>query len=195
LASDRSQAIARVYAEALFEIAQEREQAASVREELSNLAEVVRRSEPWRTFLETPAIRREEKAATIEKVFRGRISDLVLDFLQVVARKNRLVLLCEIEKSFIDLEDQAAGRVRGKIVTAIELDKKEQSRLAEQVSRALRKTVTLQSRVDPKILGGMVLTIEDTVMDGSVQHCLSQYAEQLRRGADRELDVSQVLGE
>jgi len=195
LASDRSQAIARVYAEALFEIAQEREQAASVRGELSNLAEVVRRNDQWRTFLETPAIRREEKGATIEKVFRGRISDLVMDFLQVVARKNRLVLLCEIETSFIDLEDEAAGRVRGKIVTAIELDKKEQVRLAEQVSRALRKTVTLQSRVDPEILGGMVLTIEDTVMDGSVQHCLRQYAEQLRKGADQKLDVSQVLGE
>ena len=156
---------------------------------------MVRRSEPWRTFLETPAIRREGKTAIIEKVFRDKISDLVLDFLQVVARKNRLALLCEIEKSFIDLEDQAAGRVRGKIVTAIELDKKEQSRLAEQVSRALRKTVALQSMVDPKILGGMVLTIEDTVMDGSVRRRLSQYAEQLRKGADRELDVNQVLGE
>ena len=195
MASDRSQAIARVYAEALFEIAQEREQAPLVREELSNLAEVVRRSEPWRTFLETPAIRREEKAAIIEKVFRGKVSELVMDFLMVVARKNRSGLLGEMAQSFVELEDQAAGRVRGKIVTAVELDKQEQARLVEQVSRALRKTVMLQSRVDTAILGGMVLTIEDTVMDGSVRRRLSQYAEHLRRGAERELDVTRVLGE
>ena len=195
MASDRSQAIARVYAEALFEIAQEREQAPLVREELSNLAEVVRRSEPWRTFLETPAIRREEKAAIIEKVFRGKVSELVMDFLMVVARKNRSGLLGEMAQSFVELEDQAAGRVRGKIVTAVELDKQEQARLVEQVSRALRKTVMLQSRVDTAILGGMVLTIEDTVMDGSVRRRLSQYDEHLRRGAERELDVTRVLGE
>ena len=195
MASDRSQAIARVYAEALFEIAQEREQAASVREELSQLAAVVRRCEPWRTFLETPAIRREEKAATIEKVFRGKVSELVMDFLMVVARKNRLGLLDEMAESFVELEDRAAGRVWGKMVTAVELDQHEQVRLAEQVSRALRKTVTLQSRMDPTILGGMVLTVEDTVMDGSVRRRLSQYAEHLRRGAERELDVRHVLGE
>ena len=195
MASDRSQAIARVYAEALFEIAQERGQASSVREELSQQAEVVRRSEPWRTFLETPAIRREEKAATIEKVFRGKVSELAMDFLMVVARKNRLGLLDEIAETFENLEDQAAGRVRGNIVTAVELDPQEQVRLAEQVSRALRKTVTLQSRMDPTILGGMVLTVEDTVMDGSVRRRLSQYAEHLRRGAERELDVRHVLGE
>ena len=195
MASDRSQAIARVYAEALFEIAQEREQAASVREGLCHLAEVERCSEPWRTFLETPVIRREEKAATIVKVFRGKVSELVMDFLMVVARKNRLGLLDEVAESFVELEDRAAGRVWGKMVTAVELDQHEQVRLAEQVSRALRKTVTLQSTVDPEILGGMVLTVEDTVMDGSVRRRLSQYAEYLRRGADRELDVNQVLGE
>jgi len=195
LASDRSQAIARVYAEALFEIAQEREQAPSVREELSHLAEVVRRNESWRTFLETPAIRREEKAATIEKVFRGKVRELLMDFLMVVARKNRLSLLGEMAQSFENLEDQAAGRVRGKIVTAVELDKQEQAQLAEQVSRALRKTVMLQGKVNPEILGGMVLTIEDTVVDGSVRGRLSQYAKHLRRGAERELDINRVLGE
>lgn len=195
MASDRSQAIARVYAEALFEIAQEREQAAAVREELSQLAEVVRCSEPLRTFLETPAIRWEQKAATLEKVFRGKVSELVMDFLMVVARKHRLGLLSKMTEAFIDLDDQAAGRVRGKIVTAVELETQEQVRLAEQVSRALQKTVTLQSRVDPAILGGMVLTIENTVMDGSVRRRLSQYAEHLRRGTERKLDVSRVLSE
>jgi F-type H+-transporting ATPase subunit delta len=195
LASDQSQAIAQVYAEALFEIAQEREQAASVREELSQLAEMVRYGEPWRTFLETPAIRREEKAATIEKVYRGKVSDLAMDFLMVVARKHRLGLLCDMAEAFVALEDQAAGRVRGEIITAVELDAHEQVRLAEQVSRALRKTVALRSKVDPAILGGMVLTIEDTVMDGSVRRRLRQYAEYLRRGAERELDVSRVLAE
>ncbi len=193
MASDQSQSIARVYAEALFEIAQEREQTASVREELSQLAELVRRLDLWRTFLETPAIRHEEKAEILEKVFHGKVSDLVMDFLMVVARKNRLGLLTEMEESFVEREDQAAGRVRGKMVTAVELDTQEQIRLAEQVSRALRKTVTLQSTVDPAILGGMVLTVEDTVMDGSVRRRLSQYAKYLRRGTEHKLDISEVL--
>lgn len=195
MASDQSRAIARVYAEALFGIAQEGEQSERVRQELHILAESIRGSGEWKTFLETPAIRREEKAATLKRVFGGTLSELVLDFLMVVARKDRLGLLCEMEQSFGNLEDEAAGRVQGVLVTAVELSKKERVRLAEQVSQVLRKTVTLESKVDPGILGGMVLRIEDTVMDGSVGRRLREYAEHLRRGAERALDVSQVLGE
>ena len=83
MASDQSQEIARVYAEALFAIAQERRQAERVRQELHILAESIRGSGEWKTFLETPAIRREAKAATLKRIFDGRVSDLVLDFLMV----------------------------------------------------------------------------------------------------------------
>ncbi|MBN1846814.1 MAG: ATP synthase F1 subunit delta [Sedimentisphaerales bacterium] len=195
MASDRSQAIARLYAEALFEIAREREQAASIRQELSALAELIRQNDEWRVFLETPALRRETKAETLAKVFQDNLSDLVMDFLMVVARKDRLALLGEIEQAFGALDDQAAGRLRGTITTAIDLDKKEQARLAERISRALRQTVTLENRTDPAILGGMILAIEDTVIDGSVYKSLRQYARQIKRRTEQSLDAGRILTE
>lgn len=193
MASDKSQAIAGVYAEALFELAQERGQGESVRQELSNLADLVRADPEWELFLESPAIGREHKIEVVRRVFAERLSDLTGDFLKVLASKDRLALLLEIEKCYLRLEDRQAGRVRGTLTTALELDKKELIRLSEQIGRALHKTVALQNRIDPAIIGGMIISVEDKMIDGSVRRRLQQFSRQARQRTHNRLRAENVL--
>ena len=100
-----------------------------------------------------------------------------------------------MERHYVELEDIQAGRVKGKLTTAVELDHKEISRLTEQIGRALRKTVTLEKRCDPAIIGGMILNIGDTVIDGSVQGSLDRLSRRLRQKSQRDLGAAELLVE
>jgi len=193
LAVDQWQALGEVYAEALFELALERQLAEQVRRELGQLVELIAGEREWALFLESPGVHRSEKGAVIKRVLEGKIGDLMMDFLSVLAEKDRLAALAAIERCYGELEDKHAGRIKGKLVTAIELEQKEQVRLTEQIGRALRKTVTLQSRCDPSIIGGMILTIGDTMMDGSVRGSLDRISRQMRQKSERELRGADLL--
>ena len=183
MGSDSAQSIAAVYAEALFELAQEQQQSIAVRGELEQLAELARDNEQWSLFLASPAMRRVEKKAAVFKIFSGKLSELTVDFLGVLAGKGRLGLLPEIAKSFVALEDQAASRVRGTITTAVELAQDEQAQLAEQISRALKKEVILQAKVDESIIGGMVLKVEDLRIDATIKRKLENFSRKLKERA------------
>ncbi len=179
MASEQQRSIAMVYAEALFELAEEQALSAEIRQELAELLTLLDTNTDFRAFLDTPAIKRDEKAAFIHKVFEDQVSPLFLDFLQILARKGRFSLLRDIHRCYIKLEDEKAGRVKGVLTTAVELSEQDQSRLREQIGRALRKTVQIEHHVAPEILGGLVLQVEDTVMDLSVRGSLEQLHEAL----------------
>ena len=187
MAADDIQAIGRVYATAIFELAWESQQADTVRLELAELIEHLDRDEEFVVFLESPAISRDKKKQMLSRVFGDIFTELMTNFLMVLADKDRLALLRPIMQSYADLEDVHAGRVKGRLRTAVPLSKNDEIRLTEQISRALRKTVALQTSVDPSILGGLVLTIGDTLLDGSVRSSLQRFAQQLRQTAHERL--------
>jgi len=180
LAADNSNSIAMIYAEAIFELADERQQMQTLRAELEQLTRFIKDIPDFQSFLESPALTRRQKTAALLRIFENQFSQLMLDFLKVVAAKDRLNLLTKIRDCFGQLEDKQAGRVKGVLTTAIKLSEMEKNRLTEQVGRALRKNVTLQYQVDPSIIGGMFLNIEDTIMDASVKGSLRQLTKKLR---------------
>ena len=182
-----------VYAAALFELAVERQLTVEVREDLGGLVELLDSDRDWEMFLESPRIGIRDKAAVIKRVLEGKICALTMDFLSVVAAKGRLGGLRAMARHFGELEDIKAGRVKGRLTTAVELDHKEVSRLTEQIGRALRKTVTLEKRCDPAIIGGMILNIGDTVIDGSVQGSLERLSRRLRMKSQRDLGAAELL--
>ena len=180
MAADNSHSIAMIYAEAIFELADERQQMQTLRTELEQLAQLIKDIPDFKIFLENPVLNRKQKTAALMRIFENQFSPLMLDFLKVVAAKDRLNLLTEIKYCFGQLEDKQAGRVKGVLTTAIELSDSEKNQLTEQIGRTLRKNVTLQYQVDPSIIGGMFLNIEDTIMDASVKGSLRQLTKKLR---------------
>ncbi len=193
MASDNTNAIALTYAQALFDLAMESQTTDSVRQELGSLVACLEQAPDFTIFLESPSISSAEKLAAIGRIFEGKLTDLIMNFLQIVASRDRLGLLVEIQRCFTGLEDKRVGRVKGTLVTAVELSEKEVVRLTEQIARALRKTVSLNAQVDPSIIGGMVLTIEDTIMDGSIKKSLKRFSQQLRVETVQKLPVASDL--
>jgi len=193
VANKNSESIALVYAEALFELALEKGQAEDLEVEFGHLADLIRDQSEFALFLESPAIAKADKKACLTKVFEGRISDLLIDFLKVVAEKDRLDCLLDMQAGFSRLADQHAGRIQGILTTAVELSQEQQDRISKQIDLAMNKTIELETLVDPSILGGMVLKIGDTLMDGSVKRSLGRLEKQLRYHGAGQLDAEQAI--
>ncbi len=195
MATDRSQSIAQVYAQSLFELAHEQGLIESIRKELEAIADAIQANPDFTVFLETPAIGIDQKKQVVSNIFAGKTSDLMTDFLMVVAEKGRLELLVQIQECYCKLDDQNAGRVTGKLTLAIEMKEKDIARLKEQIGRAIRKTVELETTVDPSILGGLILTIEDCMIDGSIRRSLQNIGQQLSVNASNVLDANRAVVE
>jgi F-type H+-transporting ATPase subunit delta len=181
MSGNESESIARVYARALFELAVERHLNETVRQEWQALMELTGQEGDFARFLESPSISRKEKTAFFQKVFLDRFSDLMMDFLGVVAAKDRLGLLPVIFSAYTDLEDGRMGLVKGTLTTAVALENGERVRYSEQINRAFRKTFLLKTKVDPSILGGMILTVGDQIIDGSIRGGLQRLGRQMRK--------------
>jgi len=193
LAEKTSQTIAAVYAQALFELAQERNQINEVYEELDQLSAVIHQQSEFFIFLETPAISHREKTESLTRIFAGQLSELTLNFLKVLAAKDRLGLLPEIKLAYQKLLDKKAGIVKGKLTTAVELGQKELARLTEQICRALRKTIEFENEVAPAIIGGLVIKIDDTIIDSSIRANLLRFSRQIREKADHLIRSNRTL--
>ncbi|HXG13271.1 MAG TPA: ATP synthase F1 subunit delta [Gemmataceae bacterium] len=175
-----AQRIARVYAEALIGAAGSDEQANEVVEELGSLLHDVFPADPrFEAFLAAPAIGRRTKAEVLRKVFGGRASKLFLNFLLVLNDHERLDLLRGIYKAARDLLDERARRIRVQVRSAVPLADDQRERLAQELRQAFRLEPVLETRVDPELIGGMVVRVGDWLYDASVRTRLETLRKQL----------------
>lgn len=175
----RETTVARSYAEALLELATREGAVETYDRQLGQVADLIRSETKLRDFLETPRIDAEEKKRVIGDVLRGQVPDRLLRFLFVVIDKRRQRLLSAIAAEFSDFADEHFGRLRVEVTTAVEPGSELKDRLRERLSRAFGREVLPRYRVKPEILGGVIVRVEDRIMDGSVRHRLQSLRRQL----------------
>ncbi len=166
--------VARVYAEALAAAALrhgEGEAAVvSVGEELDQfVAQVLDASPAVEAFLSSPAVGKKAKSVALEAALTGRVSDLLRGLFFVLLRNGRLDLTRGIAVAYRDLLDQRAGRVRVKVTSAVELSDAQKAAITATLAAALKKQPVLELRLDPGLIGGMVVQVGDRVIDTSVR--------------------------
>jgi F-type H+-transporting ATPase subunit delta len=127
-------------------------------------------------FLTSPVEAADKKQAVLHELLPG-VSPEVERFLAILAHRDRLELVPEIAVVFQRLLNEYRGIAVAQVTTAIPIDERQKTVIASRLSRRLGKTVVLETRVDPSILGGVVAQIGDNVIDGSVRGRL----ERLRR--------------
>jgi F-type H+-transporting ATPase subunit delta len=182
--------LARIYAEALLSAAEERKEVDAIGEELTAIVEELFRADPRiEKVFGSRAIQRDQKEQLLRHTFSGKISDLLLNFLLVVNRKDRLELLRPIYLLYRTLIDERAKRVRVRVRTAVPLDENQQNRLRETLRNALNQEPVLQVRVEPDLLGGLVVQVGDTVFDSSVSSRIETLRNQLLARSDHEIQV------
>ena len=165
--------ISRNYAETLLILAKKDGQ----QEQWGNLIDTIwvamREDRTLKTFLESPKIAASQKIEILARALGKRVPPLFLRFLQTVVTKRRQMLIPVIASEYRALIDESEDRVHANVTVAREPAEPEKDALARQLSRVLGKRVVPHITLNPAILGGLIVKVGDTVMDGSVRRRLA----------------------
>lgn len=180
-------AIGKVYATSLFQLAEEQGKSQAVRDELKELAAFVAGNKEFADFLSNPTVGVDARKKAIEKAFRGRLSDIVVDTLQVLNRGNRMVLVGALAQTFAAMHEEHAGGIEVQVQTAVALSDKARERLHSAISRKTGKKPKIRESVEPSLLGGLVVRVGDDKLDASVARKLSELSMRMLDRASREI--------
>jgi len=170
--------IARVYATALYQAAEEEGRIEQVRRDLGEFVQAVEGSDELRQFLVAEEISDARKIQVLLELTEGA-DQLVRNLLRLLVDKSREGELAGIYRAYVDLVEEAQGLVHVEVVSAVPLTPSLQETLKKKIEGSLHKTVELTLTVDPEILGGLRLRIGDRVSDASVRRRLDKLRELL----------------
>ena len=168
----RSTTIARNYAEALLELAKRAQDLRGWGALIQSIAAAMGRDQTLRAFLETPRIDAATKNGVLRKALADRAPSTFVRFVESVVNHRRQMLIPEIAQEYMDLVDAAENRMHAKVTVARDVDDETRQVIADRLSKVFDKTVVPHVTVDDRILGGLVVRVGDTVMDGSVRRRL-----------------------
>jgi F-type H+-transporting ATPase subunit delta len=175
----------RIYATALFEAAKERDALATVREELGDFVEALREVPELDALLRNPQLDPRAKIGLLEDLL-GSTHDLVRNFLLLVVEKGRPAEIDAIHEEFEDLCRRQEGILNVELTTALELSDEEQRSIVDQIQQASGRRVEATSKVDPNLIGGLVLQAGSLRLDGSVRGRLERLRHELTTTALRD---------
>jgi F-type H+-transporting ATPase subunit delta len=178
----RDTTIARNYAETLLVLATRAEDLRGWGKMLSDVSAAMRENATLRLFLESPRISASQKSAVLGKAFQDQMPRLMLRFFQTLVQHRRQMLIPEIAEEYLNLVDAAEGRIHARVTVARETDDAGRTAIAAQLSRVFGKEVVPHISVDPAIMGGVVVHVGDTVLDGSVRRRLASLRRRMLTG-------------
>lgn len=168
------------YANALADIVLEQGAAEPARKQLADFEAAYAESAELRNVMVSPAVRRQEKHAVIEKlVARLGASKVIRNFLFVIVDNQRAHLLPEIVESFEHVLRQRQGMAEAQVASAVELSSAQKSTLLKTLERLTGKKLQATYTLEPGLLAGAVVRIGDTIYDGSVKNRLNVLRAQL----------------
>ncbi len=167
------------YAQSLLELAGEQNVTDSINQELRQLQEVIEHNPVFAAYLADPGISHEDRSRVLKEVFAGKVSPLMWNFLGVLNEKRRLKHLPEIAAAYDDLLDEQLGKIEADVTVAQRLSPEQLEQVRQSVSTALKKDAVVHQYVDESIIGGLVLRVQDRLIDASVRSQLQALRRQL----------------
>ncbi len=180
-------AVAEVYARPLLELADEWELTDTVIDEFDDFIAYMETNPDFASFITSPTIDDTQRGPGLERLFRGRMNDLLLDTLLVMNNKERMPIVTAVHASFHALLDAQHQRVEAMVTTATPLTDEQRERVTDVMQRRTGKNVSLSERVEPDLLGGIVVQVGDERIDGSLQRRLAEMRAMLHERASQEV--------
>jgi F-type H+-transporting ATPase subunit delta len=172
--------IARVYAEALFDVAKEKDKLDRIHDELDQFAEALGADRELQIFFFSPYFSSAEKRDGIERAISDADPEFV-NFLELLAEKHRMPVLFRVQRQFEERWKDEKRMLDVTVTSAVELDPEVVKKVGAEIEKQTDRSVELRSEVDDDILGGIVLQVGNKVLDASVRNRL----EKLRRSVAR----------
>ncbi|HKL15435.1 MAG TPA: ATP synthase F1 subunit delta [Balneolaceae bacterium] len=173
---------ARRYAKALLQSAIEQDILDDVEKDMQLILNTLKDSRKLSVFLKSPIIKKEDKQQVLSKIFDEHISGETNSLLNLLSEKNRENMLGDICKGFIELFNQHKGIIQVAVTTAYEMNDSQRKDLHKVLVSSTGKKVEMEVTVDTDIIGGVIVRIDDTVIDGSVKHKIRKLKNQFAVG-------------
>ena len=173
--------LAQVNARALFEVASERDQIDTVREQLGEFSDAVEADRNLATFFFSPYFSTEEKVDGLHRTVEGA-EESVMNFLELLLEKHRMPVIGRIRREYDGLWREENKLLSVLVTSAVELDEGTVRSIGDRISEQTGRKVDLTSRVDPGIVGGIVLRVGNSILDASIRNRLEQLRKQVARG-------------
>jgi len=172
--------IAQVYSRSLFEVAKEHDKLDRVQDELGAFADALAQNRELSVFFFSPYFSTQEKEDGLQRTLVDADPTFV-NFLRVLIENHRLPLIHRIRRQFDVLWDHENRRLPVEVTSAVALDRSVIESLESRILEQTGQNVQLESKVDPDILGGIVLRVGNSILDASVRHKLEQLRKEVAR--------------
>jgi F-type H+-transporting ATPase subunit delta len=163
----------RRYARAIFELASEQKEVDAWAKRLTAVRELLENPDV-RRLVANPSVAPQRRLEALAAVADRRLDQEGLNLARLLVESHRVDSVATIAAEFARLADAAAGRLRATATTAVELSAQDRARISRELTARFGREVGLEVRVDPAILGGLVLEVGDHVIDASVATRLQQ---------------------
>ena len=170
---------AKRYAIALLELSKEKKLVEPTLEDMLFVQSTIQDSKDLQLFLKSPIIKPSVKEEALIALFKDHVKDLSIQFITLVAQKERAEILNQITSSFIQAYNKFAGIIEVEVRSASSLSDKQKKALQEVLEKTTSKNVTLHAMVQEELKGGLLVKIDDTIIDGTVKHKIEQLEESL----------------
>ena len=172
--------IAQVYARSLFEVAKERGILDEIRDQLGQFADALNERRELAVFFFSPYFSSEEKKRGLERTVTGA-DPIFMNFLEALVERHRMPVIFRIRARYDKLWDEENQLLPVEVTSSVELDKSTVQSIGERITEQTGQKVELSSKVDPEILGGIVLRVGNFVLDASIRNRLIQLRKQVAR--------------
>jgi F-type H+-transporting ATPase subunit delta len=174
--------LGQVYARALFEAAMDSGSLDEIQEQLSIWTDALGENKDLQTFFFSPRFSATEKKDAIRKIIDGG-DERFLNFLELLAERHRLPATFRIRRSFDELWREEHKMLPVELTSAVELDEGLVGSIGDRIEERTGRRIELTTRIDPDIIGGIVLRVGNKVLDASVQGRIERLRKQITRAA------------
>jgi F-type H+-transporting ATPase subunit delta len=174
--------IAEVYSRALFDVAKEHDILDDVHDQLAQFAEELDKNRDLQVFFFSPYFSSQEKKEGISKMLEGA-DEYFVRFLEMLAERHRMPALFRIRRDFDELYAEERKLLPVTITSAVELDDDTVKEISRKIEEQTGRKVELSRKVDPNVIGGLVMRVGNIVMDGSIRSRLERLRKQVAKAA------------
>lgn len=167
------------YAKAFFSLAKEKNKLPDLKEDIELVYNVCRNSDDFILLLESPVVKTSKKEKLIALVFKEKLNDLTLNFLRLITKNKREAFIPSICRNFLEFARKDQNIKSAQLTTATEIDTTTKGKIKAQLEKQLDAKVELLGQVDPEIIGGLILRLDDQQYDASVATQLKNIKQKL----------------
>jgi F-type H+-transporting ATPase subunit delta len=172
------------YASALFDLAQEQKSVAAVEADLTRFDRMLHESADLRSLVRSPVLSADDQGRALQALFaKAGISGITGNFLLLVAKNRRLFAVSDITKIFHTLAARSRGEVSAEVTSAVALTPAQTQALSDQLKATVGKDVKIAAKVDPSLLGGLVVKVGSRMIDSSLKTKLANMSAALKASA------------